>query len=216
MADVQQSYLTAIQEAYLVVGHAATFILTEIIMTKGLFLANLLFLLTINTSLSQVNDDYLLWSSTRKLTPDDFTIKTHVPESTASFAQFSINYQVNGFNFLTKNFNKKVRNYFIKTASWIDTTSNLAQALAYQQTLFDICEIYTRQFRKALKENRKKIAKGTTIIEELNQKFMTAFAKRSIDYDRETKSGADELKQKEWESQIDKELTELSDYAYEK
>lgn len=216
MADVQQSYLTAIQEAYLVVGHAATFILTEIIMTKGLFLANLLFLLTINTSLSQVNDDYLLWSSTRKLTPDDFTIKTQVPESTASFGQFSMSYQVNGFNFLTKNFNKKVRNYFIKTASWIDTTSNLAQALAYQQTLFDICEIYTRQFRKALKENRKKIAKGTTIIEELNQKFMTAFAKRRIDYDRETKSGADELKQKEWESQIDKELTELSDYAYEK
>ena len=104
-----------------------------------------------------------------------------------------MNYQVNGFDFLTKNFNKRVHNRFIKAASWIDTTTNVQQSLVYQQTLFDICEIYT-------------------IAEELNNKFMTEFAKRRIDYDRETKFGSDEPKQKEWESQIHKELTELSDY----
>jgi hypothetical protein len=125
-------------------------------------------------------------------------------------------YQVNGFDFLTKNFNKKVHNRFIKTASWIDTTTNVQQSLMYQQTLFDICEIYARQFRKALKENRKKIVKGTTIADELNQKFMVEFAKRRIDYDRETKFGTDELKQKEWQIQINMELSQLSDYAYDK
>jgi hypothetical protein len=98
----------------------------------------------------------------------------------------------------------------------MDTTINVQQSLAYQQTLFDMCEIYTRQFRKALKENRKTIAKGTAIAEELNNRFMTDFAKRRIDYDRETKFGSDEPKQKEWESQIQNELTELSEYAYEK
>jgi hypothetical protein len=127
-----------------------------------------------------------------------------------------MDYQLNGFDFLTKNFNKKVRNRFIRTASWIDTTTNAQQSLLYQQTLFDICEIYTRQFRKALRENRKKIAKGTKIAEELNNQFVADFARRRIDYDRETKFGSDELKQKEWESKINKELAELSDYAYDK
>lgn len=178
-------------------------------------LTNLL-ILTAAISWGQLNDDFVLWSPSQKLTLDDFTIKTHSIETTTSFGQFSMDYQVNGFDFLTKNFNKKVRNRFIKTASWIDTTTNTQQSLVYQQTLFDICEIYTRQFRKALKENRKKIAKGTIIAEELNNKFITGFAKRRIDYDRETKFGSDELKQKEWETKINKELAELSDYAYDK
>jgi hypothetical protein len=185
-------------------------------MTKKLLLTNLLIFLTGAISWGQLNDDYLLWSSSRKLTLDDFTIKTHRLETTPSFGQFSMDYQVNGFDFLTNNFNKKVHNRFIRAASWIDTTTNVQQSLIYQQTLFDICEIYTRQFRKALRQNRKKIVKGTTIAEELNKKFMTGFAKRRIDYDRETKFGSDELKQKAWESQIHKELTELADYAFEK
>jgi hypothetical protein len=190
--------------------------LTDIIMKKNLLLTYFLLLITAATSWGQLNDDYLLWSPSRKLTLDDFTIKTQKLETTTSFGQFSISYQVNGFDFLTKNFNKKVLNRFIKAASWMDTTINVQQSLAYQQTLFDMCEIYTRQFRKALKENRKTIAKGTAIAEELNNRFMTDFAKRRIDYDRETKFGSDEPKQKEWEIQINNELTELSEYAYEK
>lgn len=185
-------------------------------MTKKLVLTYLLFLVTVTMSWGQLNADYLLWSSTKKLTLDDFTIKTHRVETTPSFGQFSIDYQVNGFDFLRKNFNKKVRNRFIKTASWIDSTTNVQKSLVYQQTLFDICEIYTRQFRQALKENRKKIAKGTTITEQLNMKFITDFAKRRIDYDRESVFGADELKQKNWESQVQKELAKLADYAYDK
>ncbi|MCB9447138.1 MAG: hypothetical protein H6585_02190 [Flavobacteriales bacterium] len=174
----------------------------------------LIFLLT-NFVFGQNNPDNLQWSATHKLTLDDFSIKTKSLETTSSFAQFSVDYQVSGFDFLTKNFNKKVHNYIIKTASWIDTTVNVNQSLLYQQTLFDICEIYTRQFRKALRENRKKIANGTAIAKELNDKIMTDFSKRRIDYDRETKFGTDMTKQKEWEAQIQKELLELNDFAYD-
>jgi hypothetical protein len=120
------------------------------------------------------------------------------------------------FDFITKNFNKKVRNYLIKSASWIDTTTTLQQSLTYQQTLFDICEIYTRQFRKALKDNRKKIVNGTQIVVELNNLIMAEFAKRRIDYDIDTKFANDEIKQREWEIQIQKELLELNDFSYEK
>jgi hypothetical protein len=177
-------------------------------------LITLICLLT-SYAFGQSSQDNLLWSATHKLTLDDFSIKTKSNETTSSFAQFSVDYQVSGFDFLTKNFNKKVHNYIIKTASWIDTTTNINQSLLYQQTLFDICEIYTRQFRKALRENRKKIANGTEFVKELNNKIMTDFSKRRIDYDRETKYGTDLTSQKEWELQIQKELLELNDFAYD-
>lgn len=161
------------------------------------------------------NDNYTFWSATKKLTIDDFGIKTKNGETNPSFAQFSVDYQVSGFDFMAKDFNKKVRNYMIKSASWIDTTTNVSVSLRYQQTLFDICEIYTRQFRKSLKENRKKIASGLQIVEDLNQKAMTDFSNRRIIYDRETNYGTNQDKQIEWELQIQKELDELKDYASE-
>jgi hypothetical protein len=158
----------------------------------------------------------LQWSSTRKLTVDYFQIKTKIGETTLSFAQFSIEYQVGGLNFLTKNFNKKVQNYMIPSASWIDTTSNVNRSLMYQQTLFDMAEIYTRQFRKALKENRKKIISGVDFVSDLNNQILSNFAKRRVDYDKETNFGENADAQQQWEIQIQKELEELKDFAYEK
>ncbi|CAN5207302.1 hypothetical protein BH11BAC5_BH11BAC5_13610 [soil metagenome] len=161
-------------------------------------------------------NEMLRWSAITKLTPDDFFIKTKQLETSTSFGQFIIGFKVNGFDFLTKNFNKKVDNFFIKSASWIDTTANVAQSLIYQQTLFDLSEIYARQFRKALREKRSKILSGTNFTQELNQQYMTEFAKRRIDYDRETKYSTDATKQKAWEDQIQKELTELNGFSYNK
>ena len=86
---------------------------------------------------AQENPDYLLWSSTKKLNLADFGIKKNSANSGTSFAQFTLDYSVNGFDFLTKNFNKKVRNSMIISASWIDTTANVDASIKYQQTLFD-------------------------------------------------------------------------------
>lgn len=171
---------------------------------------------SISFSVGQVNNDNLLWNETHKLTVDDFGIKTNSLETSPSYVQFSFDYQINGYDFMTKNFNKKVRNFIIRTASWIDTTTNVSQSLLYQQTVFDISEIYARQFRKSLRENRKQITYGKQIVEELNNKIMTEFSKRRIDYDRETSFGADITKQREWEMQIQKELLSLDDFAYDK
>lgn len=173
-------------------------------------------LITIASVAQNSEKDNLLWSEMRKLTTDDFLIKSERHQNSLSMGQFSMSYQVNGFDFLTKNFNKKVRNYFMRSASWIDTTQNVEQSLVYQQTLFDLCEIYTRQFRKALRENRKQLSRGTKIVEALNDQAMADFARRRVDYDRDSKSGTDEVKQKEWEARIDKELAELADFAYDR
>ncbi|MEO8415365.1 MAG: hypothetical protein ABI472_17020 [Ginsengibacter sp.] len=183
---------------------------------KKIILAFLLFIKLTTVAFGQDGHERLRWSPTRELTLSDFTIKTKQLEATTSFGQFYIAYKVQGFDFMTKNFNKKVDNFFIKSASWIDTTSNIQQLLTYQQTLFDISEIYARQFRKALHDNRKKIISGTNFIEELDQKYISDFSKRRIDYDRETKFGTDIEKQKEWEKQIQKELSDLKDFDYDK
>ena len=177
---------------------------------------SLLLLFTFSSVYGQESKDILLWNATHKLTVNDFGIKVQQDEASSSFAQFTLNYQVNGFDFLTKNFNKKVGNYIIKSASWIDTINNTNQSLAYQQTLFDISEIYARRFRKGLKANRKKIAYGNKIVEELNNQIMTDFAKKRLEYDKETRFGTDEVKQKEWEVNIQKELAEFNDFSYEK
>ncbi|NCA85127.1 MAG: hypothetical protein EOM83_06060 [Clostridia bacterium] len=161
------------------------------------------------------NDNYVFWSPSKKLTVDDFGIKTKNSETVASFAQFSIDYQIRGFDFMTKNFNKKVRNYLIKSAPIIDTTTDVSISLRYQQTLFDISEIYTRQFRKALRENRKKLASGFQIAEDLNQKAITDFSNRRVIYDRDTNFGTIQDKQLEWDLQIQNELEELKEYAFE-
>lgn len=166
--------------------------------------------------LAQQSDDRLLWNGNYQLTVSDFGIKTNSLENSSSFAQFSLDYQLNGFDFMARNFNKKVRNYLIRSASWIDTSANIPQSLRYQQTLFNISEIYTRQFRKALRENRKKIIMGTQIAEELNQNIMAEFSKRRMDYSRETDYGKNELKQKEWEALIQKEIAALNNFAFDR
>lgn len=183
---------------------------------KQIVFAFLVVLINSTVALGQTeNGNLVFWSATKRLTVDDFGIKVK-NESSPSFAQFSVDYQVNGFDFMTKNFNKKVRNYMIISASWIDTTSNVIESLRYQQTLFDLCEIYTRQFRKELKENRKKIASGSQFVDELNQKIMTDFANRRVVYNKETNYGLLTDKQLNWEKQIIKELEELKDYAFDK
>ena len=174
----------------------------------------LFLLLTMNLSFSQTkNDNFLSWSSIRRLTVNDFVIKTKDLQTAPSFAQFSLTYEVRGFDFLTKNFNKKVNNYLIKSASWIDTTYDIAVTLKYQQTLFDISEIYARHFRQELKINRKKIATGMQFVKELDSKIMTDFSNRRVTYDTETKYGSDLEMQKQWEIQIEKELDELKEFS---
>jgi len=187
------------------------------IIRRSIFILISFLLFTVPAFTQEKDDDNIvLWSAVKKLTLDDFGIKTQNMESGATSAQFMVDYKISGLNFFTKNFNKKVRNYMIKSASQIDTTGNVPIYLLYQQTLFDMCEIYTRQFRKALRENRKKLLKSTSVADDLNQEIMTEYGRRRAQYTQETNAANYPDKQKEWQLQIAKELEALVDFAYEK
>lgn len=158
----------------------------------------------------------LLWSPDHQLTVADFGIRNRGANAQLSFAQFSLDYTVSGLDFLSRKFNKKVRNVLIPSASWIDTTRMVSVSLRYQQTLFDLGEIYARQFRRKLRQNRKMIARGTAIVQEWNTEIAAALSRRRLQYDLETRSGTDELRQKQWEDTIRAELTGLDAYAFDK
>lgn len=165
---------------------------------------------------SQVQKEKIFWSATRKLKAEDFEIKLSSNGTGLGSAQFSIDYSVNGFDFLTKNFNKKVQNYMIPTASTIDTTQNNDAFLNYQQSLFDISEIYVRRFRKALRENRKQALKGTDYAKRLNAIILSDFSKRRAEYSNQTSFGTNAVEQQNWQRLIQQELATLENYAYEK
>jgi hypothetical protein len=118
-------------------------------------------------------------------------------------------------DFMTKNFNKKVLNCIVRSASWIDTTFDVTKSLRYEQTLFDLAEIYARHFRKDLSANRKKLLKGTDFVKELSTKAMTDFAKRQVDYVSDTQFGTNPVMQERWEGIIKMELDSLKEFAQE-
>lgn len=161
------------------------------------------------------NPNHLHWSATRKLTVNDFVIKTGQLEHNSSLAQYSMEFQVSGLDFMTRNFNKKVKNYMIRSASWIDTVHNVGHSLRFQQALFDLHEVYARRFRKLLKENRGKIAGGTEIVQKLSEQVSTELANRRTEFEADTRSGLDADRLAQWEAQILVELKELKAYAAE-
>jgi hypothetical protein len=52
--------------------------------------------------LHKTNPDHMPWIASPKLTADDFYIKTKSLETTASFAQFYVEYQLSGSVFILK------------------------------------------------------------------------------------------------------------------
>ena len=175
----------------------------------------LLVLLIASLGVTAQSDNYVYWSATRKLCLSDFGIKTSEGKAGTSASQYYFSYEVNGMDFMTKNFNKKVKNCMIRSASWIDTTYDIAISLRYQQTLFDLAEIYARHFRMDLKENRKKLLKGTEFVKELSTKSMTELAKREVDYVSDTQFGTNPIMQERWEGIIKLELDSLKEFAGE-
>ncbi|MBB6002106.1 hypothetical protein [Arcicella rosea] len=164
---------------------------------------------------STIDTNLICWSKNRKLSIDDFQIKVANKGNSFSSAQFSYDYKVSAVFGLPKDYKKQITNCFMKSASWIDTTNNTTISLRYQQTLFDLGEIYVRQFRKFVYENRKKLAWSKINIDEINTKIMTDFAKRRVAYDTETSYGSNHEKQKNWEVKISNEIEALNEFSAE-
>ncbi len=159
--------------------------------------------------------NFVFWSSERKLREDDFQMKISTITDRLSFAQFVTDYNIIGsFTIgLPKNYKQRIRNYFIKSASWIDTSSISGPTVNYHQVIFDLSEVYVRRFRKTIYEKRKDIIRGRVQIDHLYAKFLTELAERRAMCDTETSSGHDPEQLQKWENLIRKELEDLKEYS---
>ncbi|HET6993069.1 MAG TPA: hypothetical protein VFJ43_17175, partial [Bacteroidia bacterium] len=86
--------------------------------------------------------------------------------------------------------------------------------LRHEQYHFNLAEVYTRKFRKALEETRffKKSASGEAM--KLYKQYFSDCHKEQDLYDNETEHSIKTEKQKEWEMKIDKELSELEKHTW--
>ena len=157
------------------------------------------------------------WSSEQKLTIDDFKIKISDDNTDAVYSQFMISHAIGGFDFMKRNLNQKIENIFLGNASWIDTTkvTEIQKQIDFQQMQFDIAEIHARKFRKRALVNKKKIAKGFDIINQINNEIMAEFSENRLQLVKETESGQNEEKIAEWKEKIATELKKLYEFRYE-
>lgn len=162
------------------------------------------------------NSHEKIWSSTDRLSESDFQLNVETSNSNPCFAQFSMNYSVSGFDFLTKNFNKKVKNVMYMNASWLSKEASDKQNLIrFQQILFDLSEIYARKFRKRLLANKSKIAKGVQIVEILNNEITKEFTEERAMFEKEVNGGTNIEIYEKWEKKIESELNQLNEFQYE-
>lgn len=151
------------------------------------------------------------WSATRRLTFEDFK---KVPENPLTSETIILNFGVNSTLDSTKlsalkTFNGQVTTVFYPTFSWIDKSNKTS--LQYSNTIFDLYEWASREFRKRLNENRELVLAGNIkeISDELNREFTLIFEA----YEAETKLAANLLEQMKWESHISQQLLALSAYC---
>lgn len=185
---------------------------------KRILLGIILSFTCVYTSLGQeLQEGQKRWSSSSKLTIDDFKIQINDYNTDPIYSQFMITHSIGGFDFMKRNLNQKIENLFLGNASWIDTTKveNIEKQIDFQQMQFDLAEIQARKFRQRILKNKKEISKGPDIVNKISNEIMAELSEIRLQLMRETEAGRNEEKIAEWKEKIKAELEELHEFRFE-
>ncbi|WP_299382043.1 hypothetical protein [uncultured Lacinutrix sp.] len=185
---------------------------------KKIFLSFILITACLNSSFSQeLQDGQKRWSSSSKLSIDDFKIKIGAEDNDAIYSQFMVTHSIGGFDFMKRNLNQKIENLFLGNASWIDTTKvkSIEKQIQFQQMQFDLAEISARKFRKRILKDKRKISKGVDIVNKINNEIISELSETRLELMRATESGRNEKMVTEWKEKIKSELLELEEFRFE-
>ncbi len=154
-------------------------------------------------------DNYISWSSKRKLTWNDF--KAPVPAvtrgasaSTATSLHFS--YSVKGGNITYE-----LNSYFNPAKSWVKDKTDLI--LGHEQGHFDIAEIYIRKLYQAVQAYTFNKKTYKTDLRDIYQRIAKEKDDFQNEYDAATHHSINVEQQKIWEAKIKATLKELDAYA---
>jgi hypothetical protein len=155
--------------------------------------------------------DMVSWSDTTKLTWNDFQGQ---PIKEASFAS-ELFVQYNAFFQKPTMFlpaRTTVECYVDKRVSWALKGKATVQLLLYNQTLFDLYELYARKLRKKFSESNFGIADPAGVFQSIYQANSNELSQMISQYRTDTIMGANNKLTKEWSAMLAKELKDLDEY----
>ncbi len=159
--------------------------------------------------------DEFLWNKSRKLKKEDYKIIVYDKDITIR-SSINFSWQLAGFSVFNKNFNQNVQNKFFGNSSAINPEAHgIDFLLEYQQTNFDLAEIYARKMRRELLINKNKLWKGFDYANLILNQISSDFIRVQMIMDKETNHGNDLEQLKFWQQKIKNELDELSDFVYD-
>jgi hypothetical protein len=156
-------------------------------------------------------DDYLYWSETRKLSWDDF--KGTPPSS-------SDNYSTELFMSIPSSVEKNLLGpptltsycLFDKRHSWVNKNIADNALLMYDQTLFDLHEVYARRLRKTFLETAFGLNDFKEKYQDMTEKNNKDLLNRIEVFKRESNFGQDKKSVMQWTIKIKYELQELNQF----
>jgi hypothetical protein len=165
----------------------------------------------IETNKTYNQDDYLFWSDSRKLTWDDFK---GVPEGSSndysSSISVSIPSSIDKQLFIAPTFTSVC--VFDKRKSWVHKDVANDTLLLYNQTIFDIHEVYARKLRKAFMETTFMETTYKDQYKSITSDNNSNLLNRVEEFRRESFHGEKGKAILKWAAQINNELQELNQY----
>ncbi|HEV8286296.1 MAG TPA: DUF922 domain-containing protein [Chitinophagaceae bacterium] len=150
---------------------------------------------------SAQDDEFIEWSSAKRLTWDDYLAKPSSFSDAAAITSTAL-----GMEYHVRN---NVLTYIItcrfsKTRSWGRHKTDYI--LQHEQGHFDITEIFARKLAKTLKEYSFNPRKYKTDLDDIYKKIMEEKEEFQNQYDKETDYSRNKEIQAEWLKRIEKEL----------
>jgi hypothetical protein len=157
------------------------------------------------------NPDAFYWSETRRLTWDDFQGTPILGETVGSEILVKNPASIQRKNLLAKT-QIFVECYFDKKSSWVNRKHATDDLLAYNQTIFDIYELYSRKLREAFDTTSFGAQDAIEVFNELVEKNSQEMNKRIQEFRIESNMGRDAEKAKLWSEAILSEIRSLDKY----
>ena len=173
----------------------------------------IVFFLSVLFNLKKCNNskrDFIIWTSSKKLTREDF--EGTKPDSSNASAGASVKLRVN-YDIRETSTSFDVRCVFFKKESWFVYRDPGEHILLHEQGHFDIGEIFARELRKNLAEA---VARTPIIspgrLDSIYKIHAKALDGMQVLYDNETNHSLIIDKQERWNLQIRKTLDSLNAY----
>jgi predicted secreted Zn-dependent protease len=171
-------------------------------------LQKLLLILLVALPVFRDDDNLIDWSTSRKLTWNDFKGKADLTSPNAALTNSSINVE---FGFNNKSLKHSIKCRFNKSLSWVKVKNDYI--LKHEQGHFDLAEAHARELHKALLDYQFNSATVSKDLNKIYDKVMKEHVSAQEQYDLQTDHSLDSAKQRLWDAKISSMLKEYNDYS---